>query len=151
MQKTLIAGIAMLVAVSCAIGVRAGRGTELTAEQEIRQVDAREAEAVLRGDYETIDRLWAADIVVNNPFNMVVEGAKGPIRTGALTYASFERQVESVQVHGDTAIVMGNEVVVPKGSAPDAGKTIHRRYTNLWMKRDGAWRLTARHANVVCG
>ena len=117
MQKGLIASTAILVVVSCTMGIQAGRGAERTADQEIRQVDAREADAVLRGDYETIDRLWAADIVVNNPFNKVVEGAKGPVRTGALTYASFERKVESVQVHGDTAIVMGNEMVVPKGSS----------------------------------
>ena len=53
-------------------------------------------------------------------------------------------------VHGDTVIVMGHETVVPKGNSPDAGKTIHRRYTNIWMKRDGRWRLVARHASVIC-
>ncbi|HSX84098.1 MAG TPA: hypothetical protein VLE50_01770 [Cellvibrio sp.] len=31
-----------------------------------------------------------------------------------------------------------------------AETTIHRRYTNIWMKRDGQWLPTARHANVIC-
>jgi hypothetical protein len=44
----------------------------------------------------------------------------------------------------DTVIVMGRETVVPKGNSPDSGKTIDRRYTNIWMKRKGKWRLVAR-------
>jgi hypothetical protein len=32
------------------------------------------------------------------------------------------REPESIQVHGDTVIVMGRETVVPKGNSPDAGK-----------------------------
>jgi hypothetical protein len=45
---------------------------------------------------------------------------------------------------------MGKETVVPKGKSPEAGKTIYRRYANTWMKRDGQWRLVARHASVIC-
>lgn len=131
-----------------ALGQSAGGADPI--EREIRELDRKEADAVLRGDFATVEQLWSADLVVNNPFNKVVKGSQGPIRTGALTYVSFVRTIESVQVHGDTAIVMGRETVVPKDGSPDAGETIHRRFTNIWMKRDGAWRLTARHANVIC-
>lgn len=119
-------------------------------EHEIRRLDLKEADAVLRADFSTVEQLWATDLVVNNPFNQVVEGSKGPIRTGTLTYSSFVRKIESVRVHGDTVFVMGLETVVPKDDSPGAGQTIHRRYTNVWMKRDGRWLLTARHANVIC-
>lgn len=30
---------------------------------------------------------------------------------------------------------MGKEIVVPKGPSPDSGKTIHRSYTNIRMKK----------------
>ena len=119
-------------------------------ERMIRELDRQEADAVLRGDFDTVERLWAPDLVVNNPFNQVVEGSRGPIRTGALTYSSFVRDIESVQVHPTTVIVMGRETVVPKDDSPDAGRTIHRRFTNVWMTQGGEWRLTARHANVIC-
>jgi ketosteroid isomerase-like protein len=125
------------------------KGNDLI-EQEIRKLDLKEADAVLRGDFATVEQLWAEDLVVNNPFNEVVNAGTGPIRTGVLTYVSFVREIESVQVHGDTIIVMGRETVVPKGNSPDAGRTIRRRYTNIWMKRAGKWLLTARHANVIC-
>jgi ketosteroid isomerase-like protein len=29
-------------------------------------------------------------------------------------------------------------------------QTVKRRYTNIWMKKDGNWKLVARHANVIC-
>ncbi len=127
---------------------------DASTEKQVRELDRQEADAVLHADYDTMDRLWARDYKVNNPRNQVVNGREGGVRSGARTYSSFVRDAESVQVHGDTVVVMGRETVVPKGTAPDAGTTIHRRYTNIWMKRDGAWRLTARHANVIatpCG
>jgi ketosteroid isomerase-like protein len=117
-------------------------------EQEIRKLDLAHADAVLRGDMAALNQLWTEDFKVNNPFNEIDQANR--IRTGAVTYSLFVREPESVLLHGDTAIVMGRETVVPKGSSPDAGKTIHRRYTNIWMKREGKWRLVARHANVIC-
>ena len=45
--------------------------------------------------------------------------------------------------------LMGSELVIPAQRAPNAGKSINRRYTNIWMNKDGKWRLTVRHANNV--
>lgn len=117
-------------------------------EQEIRRLDVAHADAVLRGDLAALDKLWTKDFKVNNPFNEIDKADR--IRTGAVTYSSFIREPEAVLIHGDTVIVMGREIVVPKGSSPDAGKTINRRYTNIWMKRNSKWRLVARHARVIC-
>jgi len=119
-------------------------------EATVRRLDLAEADAVLRGDFAAVEKLWAQDMTVNNPFNQVVRANSGRVRTGVVTYSSFVRNAESIQVHGDTVVVMGNEIVMPSGKSAGAGTTIRRRYTNVWMKRDGAWLLTARHANVIC-
>ena len=79
-----------------------------------------------------------------------MKASGGRVRSGAVSIASFVRNIESLQVPGDTAIAMVNEVMVPSGNSPCSGTTIRRRYTNVWMKRDGGWLLTARHANVIC-
>lgn len=141
--------LASLVAAPLLAAGTVARATE-EVEASVRRLDLAEADAVLRADFAAVERLWAKDMTVNNPFNQVVRSSMGRVRTGAVTYTSFVRNIESVQVHGDTAIAMGNEVVVPSGKSPGAGTTIRRRYTNIWMKRDGEWLLTARHANVVC-
>ena len=117
-------------------------------EQEIRKLDLAHADAILRGDLAALDKIWTTDFKVNNPFNEV-DNAKR-IRTGAVTYSAFERVAETALIHKNTVIVMGRETAVPKGDSPDAGKTIKRRYTNIYMKRSGKWRLIARHASVIC-
>ena len=119
-------------------------------EQEIRTLEQVQVDALLRNDIAAMKRNWATDYVVNNPLNKVVEASKGRIASGTRTYSSFIREVERVLIHGNTVIVMGQEIVVPSGTAPDAGKTIIRRFTNIWMKRDGKWLMTARQATVIC-
>ena len=39
--------------------------------------------------------------------------------------------------------------VQPIGDAPLAGKTVQRRFTNIWKKDGNTWCAIARHANVV--
>ena len=95
-----------------------------------------------------MDTIWTEDFIVNNPFNEIDKADR--IRSGIVSYSSFLREIEAVRVYENTVIVMGKETVVPKGKSPDAGKTIHRRYTNIWMMREGKWRLVARHASVIC-
>ena len=147
MKKLILLAIGVLI---LGASSTSGQSTQQKAaiEQEIRKLDIAHAEAVLRGDLAALDKLWTEDFRVNNPFNEIDKADR--IRTGAVTYSSFVRVPESVLIHGDTVIVMGGETVVPKGNSPDAGKTIKRRYTNIWMKRKGQWRLVARHASVVC-
>jgi ketosteroid isomerase-like protein len=69
-------------------------------------------------------------------------------KAGVIKYPSFERKVERVLLHGDTAVVMGGETVKHLGG-PDDGKTVERRYTDVWAKKDGRWLMLARHASVV--
>jgi ketosteroid isomerase-like protein len=118
-------------------------------EREVRRLDAQEADAVLRADFALVETLWADDFIVNNPFNAVGFAREGRVRTGMTAYTAFERVPESVAVRGDTVIVMGREIVVPKAPSANAGRTVHRRYTNVWMKTANGWKLSARHANVI--
>lgn len=119
-------------------------------EQKIRILEQAEVDALLRNDLTAMAKLWAEDYTVNNPRNEVGKASEGPIRAGIRTYSSFVREIEQVLFRGNIVIVMGRETVVPKGNAPDAGQTINRRFTNIWMKKNGKWLLTARHANVIC-
>jgi ketosteroid isomerase-like protein len=123
--------------------------TRDTIEREVLRLDAQEADAVLRGDFALVEELWADDFVVNNPFNTVSLGREGRVRMGVTTYTSFERVAEVISLRGDVVFVMGHEVVVPKAPSADAGRTVHRRYTNVWIKTAQGWKLAARHANVI--
>ena len=124
------------------------------AEAEIRKLEAEQVEYLMNGRVAEMKTNWASDYTVNNPFNVVQDAATGPIQSGVLTYSKFERNIEKVLLHDSVIVVMGNELVVPKtapkGSSHDTDQTIKRRFTNLWMRKDGKWLMIARHASNIC-
>ncbi len=69
---------------------------------------------------------------------------------GLIRYSAFESEIEAIVIQGDMAITLGRETVKPIGNAPMAGQTVLRRYTHVWLRKDGRWRQLARHANIVC-
>lgn len=122
-------------------------------EKEIRELDLAHASAIFHGDAKALDILMDDDVTVNHPTNRIVKEKKellDLINQGVIRYTSFDRRPEKFLFFKDMVVVMGGEVVVPAHGAPNAGKTLERRYTNIWMLRDGKWRLAVRHANNVC-
>ena len=121
-------------------------------EQQIRRLDLAEAEAILKKDFAALDRITSADFTTNSPRGEIVRGKKELkelIRAGVIDYASFVREVEAVLIYDRTVVTMGRETIVMGEKSPQRGQTIRRRYTNVWLKRNGKWLLSARHANVV--
>jgi len=47
------------------------------------------------------------------------------------------------------AIVMGKDIVKPQGAMQDAGKTVTRRYTDVWIKTENKWALIIRQATII--
>lgn len=151
MRLILLAAILTLAVPGLVLGQNSAKVDAL--EQEIKKLDAAEAEALLNKDVAALERLWAEDFTVNNPRNTISKGRKeviALIRNGLIDYSSFVREVETLSFHGDTVISMGLETVKAVGKAPLAGQTVRRRFTHFWMKKDGKWILTARHANIIC-
>ena len=122
-------------------------------QAEIRRLDQAAAKAILERDDAGIDRYFAPDSVTNNPRGSQTvgnEGVKALFRSGIINYASFDRTIESINVHGNTAIVMGNETLTMRSEKGTTGTPIKRRYTNVWMRTGRDWKIIARHANVIC-
>ncbi|CAG0927900.1 hypothetical protein TFLX_00684 [Thermoflexales bacterium] len=121
-------------------------------EDVIRQLEEQERQAVLQQDLAALERLWAEELIVNNPQNQI-SPSRGAVvelvKRGLIRYTAFERRIESIRFSADIAIVMGAETVEPVGDAPRAGGTVERRFTNIWGKQDATWHMIARHANVI--
>ena len=121
-------------------------------ERVIRELEERQAAAVLKQDAATLEKLWSPQMIVNNPQNGITpnrDAILDRVKRGLIRYSSYELKIEAVRVTGDIAIVMGSETVAPIGDAPRAGQTVHRRYTDIWMKSGSTWVSVARHASVV--
>jgi len=126
---------------------------KLFIETEIRALEEKERTAMLNHQTAVLQQLWAPDIMVNAPFNRVTLGSQEIIDLvgkGVIRLSSLTRNIEQMMLKKDVVITMGSEEVVEVGDVPNAGQTVKRRYTNIWLKQGGAWWLTARHANAIC-
>jgi hypothetical protein len=153
-MKNSLSAITVLVLLLFPLTVIYSQASSADAETEIRKLEAEQVEYLLNGKVAEMKKSWAADYTVNNPFNVVQDAATGPIQSGTLTYSKFERNIEKILVHDSVIIVMGNELVVPKtapkDSSHDTDQPIKRRFTNIWMQKDGKWLMIARHASNIC-
>ncbi|HEY2650090.1 MAG TPA: nuclear transport factor 2 family protein [Puia sp.] len=120
-------------------------------ETEIRFIENVEGEAWVKKDSATLFKLFSPELVVNSPLNKVVnlEILKMLMRAGKVDISSSEKQIEKVSFINDMAVVMGNDVVKPQGAMDNAGKTVTRRYTDIWIKDSTGWRLTIRQATII--
>ena len=121
-------------------------------ETEIRSLEQREVQAVLTKDTMALKNLWDKEYIVHNPEGKIVPARSNSVDRPVLQTqrTSFTREVQKININGDVVISMGKEIVVPMDETGKPGQTVERRYTNIWMKKDGSWRLISRHANRVC-
>lgn len=120
-------------------------------ESEIRRLETLERESVIKGDSTALfNKIWSPNMVVNTPANIVgtVEGTKAIFRSGGLNYLSFERTIEKITFNDNIAIVMGGEIIKPQGQQPNAGKTVSRRFTHVWLFKNGNWSIIARQSTI---
>jgi ketosteroid isomerase-like protein len=119
-------------------------------EQIVRQLDDQMRIAVLNDDWAALERLLSDQFTVNAPANRLVSGRSAVLELiRQAPRESFERTIEYLRVDGDVGIIMGAETVRPIGNAPLAGQMVRRRFTNIWRKETGTWRMVARHASVI--
>ncbi|MEP6712288.1 MAG: nuclear transport factor 2 family protein [Ferruginibacter sp.] len=117
----------------------------------LKRLEDAEREAILKADTVALSQLWDPQILVHNPENKIVnfEQIKERIRSGKINYSSFERIIEKMEIVGNVGIVMGKEIINPAGNTTNPGKTVTRRFTNIWIKNRDVWKLLARQATII--
>jgi hypothetical protein len=148
-QRLQIMKPLLLLSTTAMICLLAPANAQNNLENEIRKLDKAEAQAVLQHDTLMLETLWADDFTVNTPLNTVNTRKRGDRIN--LYYNRFDRNTEKLMVYNDSlAITMGSEIINRKPPMTMPGQTLTRRYTHVWMKRNGRWQLAARHANFIC-
>jgi hypothetical protein len=122
--------------------------------KEIKRLMDYELKLVLKQDTTAMEKFYPDDMAVTNPFNQFIDKRKvmERVKSDIIKYVSYEKKVDHYHVEGDnTVVVIGSEIVVPTTYAnrTDAGKTVNRRFTEVWMKRGKEWEKVVRHANNV--
>lgn len=124
-------------------------------EAEIRRLEQIVVTAILNADTNRLKQVWAPEFLVNNPRNDISGNRDSVLLTqkaGMINYSSFERVIERMQFQKSFIITMGHETFISRNDTPGAraGQTYKRRFTNIWMKKNGKWQQTARHASIIC-
>lgn len=129
--------------------------TNSKTETEIRALEEIGVKAILAGDTNTLKQLWAPEYLVNTPRNVVTETRDSIFliqKAGVIDYSTYEKVIERMQFQKNIVITMGHETIVSKNDtrAAKAGQIYKRRFTNIWMKKNGKWQQIARHASIIC-
>lgn len=109
-------------------------------------------DAFAEQDADRVAAFCAADLVVNTPANLVARREQVLVffRAGRMSYESMDTMIEAVDVRADQVVFMGYEVVKPRETAMNPGKTVSRRFTDVWRRDpDGEWRITVRQATIT--
>jgi hypothetical protein len=103
-------------------------------------------------DGDAFEALTAPDFIVHAPNDAVLqrETAVKAFRSGRMNYNEGKAtSIEYAALRGEWVVLMGEEVIKPIPPAANAGKTLRRRFTDLWRDYDGTWRLAIRQATIV--
>jgi len=117
--------------------------------REIKDLEQREADAMLRADVSALSTLWSDDLLVNSTSNLIADKKilLGVIADGRLRLRSYSRLTLRAMINGDIVITTGNESSQLEG--PMAGMVLHCSYMNTWIKRDLGWQMLGRHVGLI--
>lgn len=124
-------------------------------QSELRAVYEAERAAVAAHDVATMAAIAHSNLIVNGPNGSVIDRTEllRRLQTRDLDHASFTRTIEQVRVTGDLGVVMGHEAVVERATSRGGHlygtSPLERRYTDVFLREGGRWRMIARHSNLT--
>jgi hypothetical protein len=125
---------------------RTGGAAENGADRDANAVLTAERNrftAMIKNDIVALDRLLAPELVYTHGDARRIGKAAflADFESGAFRYARIEPSEMNVSLHGEVAIVTGTAAmsIVSNGTPAD----IRIRYTNVHVRRNGAWQMIA--------
>ena len=109
----------------------------------IRRLEDQRYRAMCEGDVATLEKLLADSLVYTHSYG----GSDGKasyldgVRAKKWLYRKIERPKESIQLHGDCAVVTGHVRI--ELIADGKPKTLNSAYTNVWINGPQGWQMVA--------
>ena len=147
MRWTLVIAVMTLTLTSIARGQEqsASRDQRSSVEQAIRQVDNGRIQAQIGADAVALERIYADDFIGVGPSGTVRTKAQviSDFTSGDLKFQSITTDEVQVRVYENAAVETGLSTMVGQ----DKGTTVPHdtRFTRVWVKKQGRWRLVANH------
>jgi len=150
MKTGLIVAIAILVCSALVYGQTAGGGSKVSrAEAELMQIERDIGDANVRRDKAFFERIEADEFIFTD--------SGGGLTTKAEDVGSFDKPAGDtklvsyipdemkVSIYGNTALVTGR--VTSTYKSPKGEAVIRSRFTDVFVKIKGRWRIVAGHSS----
>jgi ketosteroid isomerase-like protein len=114
-------------------------------EQVVRKLDNERIQAQIHADAAALKRIYADDFIGVGPSGTVRTKPQviSDFTSGELRFQSITTDDVRVRVYGNAAVETGFSTM----DGQDKGKAVPRdtRFTRVWIKQQGRWRLVANH------
>lgn len=118
-------------------------------EQVIRKLDDERIQAQIHADAAALQRIYADDFIGVGPSGTVRTKPQviSDFTSGTLRFQSITTDDVRVRVYGNAAVETGRSTM----DGQDKGKTVPHdtRFTRVWIKQQGRWRLVANHYSSI--
>ena len=119
------------------------------ARADLARLETAWNEAHVRGDAEALDRLWADDLVITVPKMPVMNKVESIAfwRTGRMKFQRYDTSDLAFHIYDTAAVVTGRV----QRTRSIGGQTVDDdwRFTKVYVRRGGEWRVVAWHASEV--
>ena len=121
------------------------------ARQEILAADARRFDAMIKVDQAALDGLLADDLTYTHSTGQAETKAQflETLKTGKLSYLSAQPSDVAVRLYGETAVVTGRAEI--KAVSGGQELVLPLRFTEVWVKSGGGWKLAAWQSTRIAG
>ena len=147
MRQKLVITVVIFLAAAIASGQEQGERKDQSrvVEQAIRKLDNERIQAQIHADAAALERIYADDFIGVGPSGTVRTKPQviSDFTSGDLKFQSITTDDVQVRVYGNAAVETGLSTM----NGQDKGKTVPRdtRFTRVWIKQQGQWRLVANH------
>ena len=146
----LIAAVVFTVAPLAAGQKQKARGIETdSVVKAIKKLDDERIQAQIHADAAALDRIYADDFIGIGPSGTVRAKPQvlADFTSHDLKFQSITTEDVRIRVYGNTVVETGRSTMVGQ----DKGKDVPRdnRFTRVWVRRQGRWRLAANHYSTL--
>jgi ketosteroid isomerase-like protein len=152
MRRALFIAVVLITVVPVCTAQKRSAGDRHSArvERAIRRLDNERIQAQIHADAAALDRIYAPDFIGVGPSGTVRTKPQvlSDFTSGGLKFRSITTDEVKVRVYGNTAVETGLSTLFGE----DAGKTVpsNNRFTRVWVRQNGRWRLVANHySNLI--
>jgi uncharacterized protein (TIGR02246 family) len=139
---------ALFITVLVLVVAATGLAQKESVEETIRKLDNERVQAQIHADPVALDRIYADDFIGVGPNGTVRTKPQviSDFTSGELKFQSIITDEVKVRVYENTAVETGLSTMLGQ----DKGKAVPRetRFTRVWVKQEGRWRLVANHYSL---